>query len=106
MSQVVFVASKLSGAIVLRGRNESVTLPPPPRRMPGVVVTGGPMTIAGFAVTQVPKHIWDEWLAANWNSDMVLNHLVFGHEDQNECAALCWKYTRVRSGLEQMRVPV
>lgn len=99
-SVLAYVASKLPSPLQLSTPAGTVTIQAAPRaRMPNDNTYPG-----GYAITRVPKVIWEAWLRSNFNSDMVLNHLVHGETNYDECVAFCYRHSRIQSGLTPVRV--
>ena len=60
-----------------------------------------PATAGGFVLTHnVPKDLWDAWLAQNKDLDLVKNGLVFAHEKSVNANAEAREKESLRSGLE------
>jgi hypothetical protein len=103
MSDTVWVASKVPnglviGGVALRGaavarqqaRQELMAKQRPSRfTCPG-----------GYSLTEVPAHVWRAWIAANAESDLVRNNIVFGGEDRGAVASKAASLASVSSGLE------
>jgi hypothetical protein len=119
----VTVACKLPAGIVIRPyrwitRNENV-MGGGSREVREAVTAGAPVVIRGYASKQneaprgpivggyaltfgVDKEIWDQWLEANRDSDMVRNELVFAHESREVAMAWAKEHEKTVSGLERM----
>lgn len=58
---------------------------------------------AGFALTHgVPKEIWDGWLAANKDSAIVQNGIIFATGNSNDARAKAREHEKQVSGLEPL----
>jgi len=76
--------------IVLGGTSARVGDPRPPL-----------LTASGYRVTpNVPKHLWDDWYAANKTSDLVKNRIVFASEKAEDVQAFGRQHDTVVTGLE------
>jgi hypothetical protein len=59
-----------------------------------------PKTVGGYALTpNVPKDLFDAWLAENKDSAMIKNRLVFGYEQKDAVDGRARENTDVDSGL-------
>jgi hypothetical protein len=59
--------------------------------------------VGGYALTpDVPKAFWDQWLAANKDSMMVRNHLIFAQPSEREARAEARDKSDVASNLERL----
>ncbi len=59
------------------------------------------LIVGGYALTpNVPKDLWDNWLAANRNSDMVKHRLIFAHERADYAQDKAKEHEATRSGFE------
>jgi hypothetical protein len=59
--------------------------------------------VGGYALTQnVDKDLWDAWLAANAQSDVVKNGLIFAHEKSVNVEAEAKEKKDKRCGLERL----
>lgn len=62
-----------------------------------------PVIDGGFALTMgVPKDLWDQWYAANKNSALVKNGLIFAHSEMRSVEAQAKEKEGVRTGLERL----
>lgn len=100
----VYVASKLPSALQLSSAAGAVVINGVPLQRPPDRPGEPPAYPGGYAITKVPREIWDGWLAANFASDVVLNDLVHGEPDYDRCVAYCFQHVRVRSGVGQVRM--
>jgi hypothetical protein len=125
MGGTVSVACKLPSGIILRGFNK-VSQQVPVLGMPDkfetrehfvpnghqAVIKGNafsPMTgprgqmSGGYALTHgVDADLWNSWLQANADSDMVKNKLVFAHEKRDSVADKAKGMRTVKSGMEPL----
>lgn len=61
------------------------------------------LIVGGYALTEgVDKETWDAWLAANKESQMVKNKLVFAYEKDGMAAGAAHEHEEIRTGLEPM----
>lgn len=119
---VVSVACKLPNGLILRGFDERKevelvlgggTRDVEVHRPNGdQVVIGGTMarfgdprppilTAGGYRITRdVPRALWEQWLNANRNSDLVRNHLVYAHEHHDHVEDWSREHAAAVSGLE------
>lgn len=116
----VTVASKMPNGIVLRGFVESNEREPvmgggtrdvtifrengQSAVVQGTQVRVGvppPLLFGGYRMTpNVPKDLWDEWLKANRDSDMVRNRLIFAQDDDRRTQDEAKSYGSIETGLE------
>jgi hypothetical protein len=119
---VVSVACKMPNGLILRGMDRTIV----PELVQGggvrevvcfvpngeQIVLGGTsarvgdprpplLTASGYRVTpNVPKQLWDDWYAANKNSDLVRNRIVFASEKAEDVQAFGRQHDTVVTGLE------
>lgn len=119
---VVSVACKMPNGLILRGMDRTIV----PELVQGggvrevvcfvpngeQIVLGGTsarvgdprpplLTASGYRVTpNVPKKLWDDWLEANKNSDLVRNRIVFASEKREDVEAFGRQHDVVVTGLE------
>lgn len=93
--------------LVMGGGSRRVTVHRPTGRQVTILGTGArvgsppPILIRGFRLTpDVPKALWDGWLAANRDSDMVRNGLVYAAPQQRDVEAFAREHETARTGLE------
>lgn len=122
-SEVVTVGCKLPHGVVLRafrpttrhepvmgGGTREVTIHEPTGETFQVHGNSHPQNAApahlmagGFALTTgVPKKLWDDWVKANADADMVRNGLIFAHGETRSVEAQAREKEGVRSGLERL----
>jgi hypothetical protein len=121
--EFVTVGCKLPHGVVLRAFRMADTQEPiqgggaktvlKAEQLPGEFVVAGnsfpqgvgpkvPME-GGFALTpNCPKELWDRWFAANKDSPMVKNGLIFAHGSEKNTVAEAREKEAVRSGLERL----
>lgn len=100
-------AARQESELVLGGGSREVTMHRPTGRQVTILGTGArfgappPILIGGYRLTpNVPKDLWENWLAANRDSDLVRNHLVFAAPQERDVAAWSREHEAARSGLE------
>ena len=60
----------------------------------------------GHGITDdVPKALWDAWLAENKNHDLVKNGFIFAHEQRKEVKAQAKEKVSTRTRAEPMEKP-
>lgn len=60
-----------------------------------------PILIGGYRITpNVPKRLWDNWYAANKDSDLVKNHIVYARSQQSDAEAWSREHEKAPTGLE------
>lgn len=80
---------------------EPITLNGPARPLTGGV-SPYPI-IGGYGITyNVPKDIWDKWLADNAEADVVKNHQIFAYEKRERAEDRAKDQKSVRSGMEPL----
>ncbi|AWB21232.1 hypothetical protein DA075_10170 [Methylobacterium currus] len=117
---VVTVGCKLPGGLIMRefveAQETEVVQGGPPRQVAvhqptgqqiTILGTGAriglppPILVRGYRLTpNVPKALWDGWLAANRNSDMVRNGLIYASPQQRDVEAFAREHETARTGLE------
>lgn len=85
----------------IRGPNSSLPAGMPARagEYPMLVTSGG------YALTTVPKDLWDGWYEANKASDMIRRRLVYCASDESRGRDEGRELAENRSGLEPIAVP-
>ena len=58
------------------------------------------LIVDGAAITQVPRHIWENWFELNKTSDMVVGGFVKGHDRHEFAVGHAKEVARERNGLE------
>lgn len=117
----VLVGCKLPNGVVLQNyemKDVMEMTPQGSRTVKAAVKKGAPITLKGvamrfgqvpefqmsngYALTPVPAPFWVEWLAANRDSDLVQNKLVFGADDLPDAVAMSrdFRAAKVKSGME------
>ncbi|WP_053080456.1 hypothetical protein [Methylobacterium variabile] len=93
--------------LVMGGGAREVTVHRPTGQQVTILGTGAraglppPILVRGFRLTpDVPKALWDNWLAANRDSDMVRNGLVYASPQQRDVEAFAREHESARTGLE------
>lgn len=60
-----------------------------------------PILVNGYRLTpDVPKPLWDNWYAANKNSDLVKNHLVYANAERDSVKAWSREHESAQTGFE------
>src|SRR6185312_8608043 len=90
MPDTVFVASKMPI------RMGPVTLNRVPvrehhalSRGPRIVGNADTEVLGGFAITVVPRAVWEEWLAANHDGAMVRNKMIWAEAEHIAIESFC-----------------
>ena len=69
-------------------------------KRPEATVIGG---LTGFALTHgVPRDLWDNWLRANKDSDMVTRGLVFAADSEHYAKDKAKDFDKLKNGLEPL----
>lgn len=110
--EVKFVEEGLGGTRVNRIRydKEGPTFTVRGPAMPNGMVPKGykrPIIEGGYALTRnIPAAFWDQWLAQNEQNPLVLNKMIFAHENQDDIEGLARDNEHVRSGFEPIEPDV
>src|SRR5215472_13181798 len=69
---------------------------------PGPQAAGSTKVRFGYAFTEIDGAVWDAWLKANHDSDLLRNKVLFGSHSLLEVENFCIANRRgVRTGMEQ-----
>lgn len=68
----------------------------------GITVIRGPVGTGTALTPNVPKDLWERWLAENRKSLLVTNNLVFAFEDRDHVEGKAKELRLERSGLEPL----
>jgi hypothetical protein len=124
-SATVTVACKLPAGLILRGFRkmvkQEVVMGGGVRDVPEFVPTGEQFVIKGYSVPQgdlpappvalagsfalthnVPRKLWDEWLEANEDSDLVKRGLIFASGDERSARDQIKDHAKEKNGLEPL----
>ena len=59
--------------------------------------------VGGYAITHgVPKAFWDEWLEQQGQSEIVVNNMIFAHEEAKSTTAEATEKSSLKSGMERL----
>jgi hypothetical protein len=62
-----------------------------------------PATIGGYGLTEnVPAKVWHQWLAKHKRTPMVLNGLVYAHEEKESVIAFAGDHEKQVTGFEPL----
>jgi len=59
--------------------------------------------IGGYAITHgIPKDFWEQWLEQNQESDIILNGMLFAHQEAASTTSEAKEKEKEKSGLERL----